>query len=149
MGRDPDHPLSLGEVGKCGVNVTSLADMEALFDGIPLGQVTTSMTINSPAAMIFAMYLVVAEKQGVGLAGALGNDSERHPERVHRPEGIHLPAAAVDAAHHRHLRVLRARSAALEHDLGQRVSHPRGGVDGAAGARLHLARRDRVRPVGD
>ena len=43
MGRDPDHPLSLGEVGKCGVNVTSLADMETLFDGIPLGQVTTSM----------------------------------------------------------------------------------------------------------
>ncbi len=77
MGRDPDHPLSLGEVGKCGVNVTSLADMEALFDGIPLGQVTTSMTINSPAAMIFAMYLVVADKQGVGwqaLAGTIQND---------------------------------------------------------------------------
>jgi methylmalonyl-CoA mutase N-terminal domain/subunit len=77
MGRDPDHPLSLGEVGKCGVNVTSLADMEALFDGIPLGQVTTSMTINSPAAMIFAMYLVVAEKQGVGwqaLSGTIQND---------------------------------------------------------------------------
>src|SRR5580658_3929735 len=62
MGRDPDHELSLGEVGKCGVNVTSLADMEALFDGISLGDITTSMTINSPAAMIFAMYLVVAER---------------------------------------------------------------------------------------
>ena len=64
MGRDPDHPLSLGEVGKCGVNITSLADMEALFDGIDLGGITTSMTINSPAPMIYAMYLVVAEKQG-------------------------------------------------------------------------------------
>ena len=64
MGRDPDHELSLGEVGKCGVNVTSLADMETLFDGIDLGAITTSMTINSPASMIFAMYLVVAEKQG-------------------------------------------------------------------------------------
>src|SRR3989442_11558982 len=64
MGRDPDHPLSLGEVGKCGVAVTSLADMETLFLGIDTGAVTTSMTINSPAAMIFAMYLVVAEKQG-------------------------------------------------------------------------------------
>jgi methylmalonyl-CoA mutase N-terminal domain/subunit len=77
MGRDPDHPLSLGEVGKCGVNVTTLADMEALFDGIPLGQVTTSMTINSPAAMIFAMYLVVAEQQGVSwdaLSGTIQND---------------------------------------------------------------------------
>src|SRR5689334_2692712 len=64
MGRDPDHELSLGEVGKCGVNVTSLADMERLFEGINVADITTSMTINSPAAMIFAMYLVVAEKQG-------------------------------------------------------------------------------------
>ncbi|MBZ5560740.1 MAG: methylmalonyl-CoA mutase family protein [Acidobacteriia bacterium] len=77
MGRDPDHPLSLGEVGKCGVNVTSLADMETLFDGITLGDITTSMTINSPAAMIFAMYLVVAEKQGADwktLSGTIQND---------------------------------------------------------------------------
>src|SRR5690349_10990095 len=77
MGRDPDHELSLGEVGKCGVNVTSLADMETLFDGIPLGEISTSMTINSPAAMIFAMYLVVAEKQGASwrtLSGTIQND---------------------------------------------------------------------------
>ena len=53
MGRDPDHPLSLGEVGKCGVSIMSLADMERLFDGISLGDITTSMTINSPAPMIF------------------------------------------------------------------------------------------------
>jgi len=65
MGRDPDHPLSLGEVGKCGVAVTSLADMETLFDGIPLDEVSTSMTINSPAAMLLAFYIAVAEKQGV------------------------------------------------------------------------------------
>src|SRR5215813_10830604 len=77
MGRDPDHELSLGEVGKCGVNVTSLADMETLFDGISLGGITTSMTINSPAAMIFAMYLVVAEKQGASwktISGTIQND---------------------------------------------------------------------------
>jgi methylmalonyl-CoA mutase N-terminal domain/subunit len=77
MGRDPDHELSLGEVGKCGVNVTSLADMETLFDGIALGDITTSMTINSPAAMIFAMYLVVAEKQGSDwkkISGTIQND---------------------------------------------------------------------------
>ncbi len=77
MGRDPDHELSLGEVGKCGVNVTSLADMETLFDGISLGDITTSMTINSPAAMIFAMYLVVAEKQGASwktISGTIQND---------------------------------------------------------------------------
>ena len=104
MGRDPDHPLSLGEVGKCGVSVTSLADMETLFDGISLADITTSMTINSPAAMIFAMYLVVAEQQGADWKTLSGHDPERHPQGVHRPEGIHLPAAAVDAAHHRHLR---------------------------------------------
>jgi methylmalonyl-CoA mutase N-terminal domain/subunit len=77
MGRDPDHELSLGEVGKCGVNITSLADMERLFDGITLGDITTSMTINSPAPMIFAMYLVVAEKQGADLkklSGTIQND---------------------------------------------------------------------------
>src|SRR5688572_24267229 len=77
MGRDPDHPLSLGETGKCGVNVTSLADTERLFDGIALGDITTSMTINSPAPMIFAMYLVVAEKQGADwktLSGTIQND---------------------------------------------------------------------------
>src|SRR5215471_665919 len=77
MGRDPDHDLSLGEVGKCGVNITSLADMETLFDGIRLGEITTSMTINSPAAMIFAMYLVVAEQQGADwrtLSGTIQND---------------------------------------------------------------------------
>jgi methylmalonyl-CoA mutase N-terminal domain/subunit len=77
MGRDPDHPLSLGEVGKCGVNVASLADMEAMFEGIPLDSVTTSMTINSPAAMVLAMYLVVAESQGVDwrvLSGTIQND---------------------------------------------------------------------------
>jgi methylmalonyl-CoA mutase N-terminal domain/subunit len=77
MGRDPDHPLALGEVGKCGVNVTSLADMEALFEGISLADITASMTINSPAAMIFAMYLVVAEQQGADwktLSGTIQND---------------------------------------------------------------------------
>jgi len=77
MGRDPDHPLSLGEVGKCGVAVTSLADMETLFDGIPLHQVSTSMTINSPAAMLLAFYIAVGEKQGVPqdqLSGTLQAD---------------------------------------------------------------------------
>jgi len=77
MGRDPDHAYSLGEVGKCGVSIASLADMERLFDGIRLGDITTSMTINSPAPMIFAMYLVVAEQQGASwktLSGTIQND---------------------------------------------------------------------------
>ncbi len=77
MGRDPDHSLSLGEVGKCGVSIASLADMERLFEGISLSDITTSMTINSPAPMIFAMYLVVAEQQGADwktLSGTIQND---------------------------------------------------------------------------
>ena len=76
-GYDTDDPRAAGEFGKCGVAVSSLADMETLFDGIPLGKVTTSMTINSPAAIIWAMYIVVAEKQGVPLdqiGGTLQND---------------------------------------------------------------------------
>lgn len=77
MGVDADDDSSLGEVGICGVAVSSLQDMETLFDGIPLDQVSTSMTINSPAAMIFAFYLAVAKKQGVSfdkLRGTLQND---------------------------------------------------------------------------
>jgi len=77
MGRDADDPMSEGEVGICGVAISSLADMEILFDGIPLDKVSTSMTINSPAIMIFAYYLAVAEKQGVPfekLRGTLQND---------------------------------------------------------------------------
>ena len=76
-GYDTDDPRAMGEFGKCGVAISSLADMETLFEGIPLGQVTTSMTINSPAAIIWAMYIAVAEKQGVALAdigGTLQND---------------------------------------------------------------------------
>jgi methylmalonyl-CoA mutase, N-terminal domain len=72
MGRDPDHALSLGEVGKCGVAVTSLEDMEILFEGIPLDRVSTSMTINSPAAMMLAFYILVGEKQGVPQAALSG-----------------------------------------------------------------------------
>lgn len=77
IGYDSDHPLSEGEVGKVGVAIDSLADMETLFDGIPLDKVSTSMTINAPAAVLLAMYIAVAEKQGVlpdKLDGTIQND---------------------------------------------------------------------------
>jgi len=77
IGYDSDHPLALGEVGKVGVAIDSLRDMETLFDGIPLDQVSTSMTINAPAAILLAMYIAVAEKQGVekkALRGTIQND---------------------------------------------------------------------------
>lgn len=77
MGRDSDHALSLGEVGKTGVAISSLADMEVLLDGIPLDKVSTSMTINAPASVLLAMYIAVAEKQGVSadkINGTIQND---------------------------------------------------------------------------
>lgn len=77
MGYDSDSPLARGEIGKCGVAIDSLKDMEILFEGIPLDKVTTSMTINPPAAVLLAMYIVVAEKQGVGpreIGGTIQND---------------------------------------------------------------------------
>ena len=76
-GYDSDAPEALGEFGKCGVAISSLADMEILFDQIPMGEVTTSMTINSPAAIVWAMYIAAAEKRGYKrqqLRGTLQND---------------------------------------------------------------------------
>ncbi|MGH8003100.1 MAG: acyl-CoA mutase large subunit family protein, partial [Limisphaerales bacterium] len=96
MGYDSDHPRSKGEVGVCGVAVDSLADMEIIFDGIDLGKVSTSMTINAPASVIFAMYLVVAEKQGVPFAklrGTLQNDILK--EYIAQKEWIYPPRPSI------------------------------------------------------
>ena len=96
MGYDSDHAMAEGEVGKCGVAVSSLADMEMLFEQIPLADVTTSMTINSPAAAIWAMYLVVAEKQGADwktLSGTLQNDILK--EYIAQKEYIYPPGPSM------------------------------------------------------
>src|ERR1700726_3442070 len=96
MGYDSDHALAEGEVGKCGVAISSLADMEVLFDQIPLADVTTSMTINSPAAAIWAMYLAVAEKQGADwkkLSGTLQNDILK--EYIAQKEYIYPPEPSM------------------------------------------------------
>ena len=96
MGYDSDHSLSEGEVGKCGVAISSLADMEVLFDKIPLANVTTSMTINSPAAAIWAMYLAVAEKQGADwkkISGTLQNDILK--EYIAQKEYIYPPEPSM------------------------------------------------------
>jgi methylmalonyl-CoA mutase N-terminal domain/subunit len=96
MGRDADDPWSEGEVGICGVAISSLQDMETLFSGIPLDKVSTSMTINSPAAMIFAYYLCVAEKQGVSfdkLRGTLQNDILK--EYIAQKEFIYPPEPSM------------------------------------------------------
>ena len=96
MGYDADSPLSEGEVGKCGVAVSSLADMEVLFDEIPLEQVTVSQTINAPASVLLAMYLVVAEKQGADwkkISGTLQNDILK--EYIAQKEWIYPIAPAM------------------------------------------------------
>lgn len=96
IGYDSDHALAQGEVGKVGVAIDSLADMEILFDGIPLGEVSTSMTINAPAAVLLAMYVAVAEKQGVdisNLRGTIQNDILK--EYVARGTYIFPPAPSL------------------------------------------------------
>lgn len=96
MGYDSDHPISEGEVGKCGVAISSREDMEVLFDGIPLDKVTTSMTINAPASMIFAFFLAAAEKQGIawrGIGGTLQNDILK--EYIAQKEWIYPPRPAM------------------------------------------------------
>ncbi|MCC6536845.1 MAG: methylmalonyl-CoA mutase family protein [Bryobacterales bacterium] len=96
MGLDSDDPGSLGEVGKCGVAISSLEDMETLFAGIPLDSVSVSMTINSPASILWAMYLTVAEKQGVAwtrLNGTLQNDALK--EYIAQKEFIYPPRPSM------------------------------------------------------
>jgi methylmalonyl-CoA mutase N-terminal domain/subunit len=96
MGYDADHALSEGEVGKCGAPISSLEDMEILFRGIPLGDVSVSMTINSPASVIWAMYLAVAEQQGVPwerLSGTLQNDILK--EYIAQKEYIYPPRPSM------------------------------------------------------
>ena len=96
MGYDADHAASEGEVGKCGVSISSLEDMEILFSGIPLGDVTVSMTINSPAPVIWAMYLAVAEKQGASwdrVSGTLQNDILK--EYIAQKEFIYPPRPSM------------------------------------------------------
>src|SRR5579862_9014573 len=96
MGYDADHPTSEGEVGKCGVSICSLEDMEILFREIPLADVTVSMTINSPAPIVWAMYLVVAEKQGVPwsrVSGTLQNDILK--EYIAQKEYIYPPRPSM------------------------------------------------------
>lgn len=95
-GYDTDHAMSLGEFGKCGVAVSSLADMEILLEGLPLDRVSTSMTINGPASIIWAMYIVAAEKKGIpreSLAGTLQNDILK--EFIAQKEYIYPPEPSL------------------------------------------------------
>ena len=148
MGRDSDDPRSLGEVGHCGVAIDSAADMEVLFQDIPLGDVTTSMTISGPAVPVFCMYLVAAERQGVDpavLNGTLQTDIFK--EYIAQKEWLFQPEP--------HLRLIGdlMEHCAAEHPRLQaavrlRLPHPRGRGHGRAGAGVHARGRVRLRGAG-
>ena len=149
MGHDSDAPQSLGEVGRCGVAIDSVEDMRTLFDGIDLGRVTTSMTINSPAPIVFAQYLVVAEEQGVPverLGGTLQNDILK--EYIAQKEFI-FPVQPSMRLVTDVVTFCAENVPALASHLGERLPHPRGGEHRGAGAGVHARRRLRVRRVGD
>ena len=149
LGLDSDDPRCLGEVGRTGVAIDTLDDMRTAFDGIPLDEVSTSMTINAPAAVLLLLYQLVGEEQGVAPGAAARHRPERHPQGVHRARELHLPARAVDAADDRPVRLLRRAHPALEHGLDLRLPLPREGLLGGPGGRLHARQRDGLRAGGD
>ena len=148
MGYDSDHTRSLGEVGREGVAVDTLDDMEQLFDGIPLGGVTTSMTINAPAAILLAFYVLVGEQQGVPpekLGGTIQTDILK--EYIAQKEwcfpiepAMRLVTDMIEWCTREH--------AALAPGLDLRLPHPRGRLDRPAGARLHAQGRLHLRRAG-
>ena len=115
-GYDPDHVLARGEVGKVGVSIVNKGDMHQLLDGIPLGEMNTSMTINATAAWLLALYVTVAEENDVAPRPTRRNDPERHHQGVPRPRHLRLPAGALDAPDRRHGRVHGQRDPEVESD---------------------------------
>ena len=148
MGRDADHLLARGEVGRVGVSICALHDMETLLDQLPLDRISTSMTINATASILLALYLVAAERRGVGwdkLNGTIQNDVLK--EYVARGTYIYPPRGSM--------RIITdifafatKRSSQLEHDLDLRLPHPRSRLDRGAGAGLYAGRRHRLRRGG-
>ena len=101
-GYDSDHPRVVGDVGKAGVAIDSVEDMKVLFDGIPLDQMSVSMTMNGAVLPVLAGYIVAAEEQGVSQDQLAGDHPERHPQGVHGPQHLHLSARAEHADRRRH-----------------------------------------------
>ena len=101
-GYDSDHPLARGEVGKVGVPISHLGDMRTLFDRIPLGEMNTSMTINATAAWLLALYVALADEQGVPRAQAARHDAERHHQGISLARHPRVSAGALHAADQGH-----------------------------------------------
>ena len=144
-GYDPDDPLARGEVGKVGVPVPHLGEMRTLFDGIPLDEMNTSMTINATAMWLLGMYLALADEQGVDPRAALGHDAERHRQGVPRPRYLHLPARRVEAAHRRPHLPTPCKHVPKWNPINVCPYHLAGsGRDTRAGARVRARDRDRA-----
>ena len=137
MGRDSDDLLAEGEVGRCGVAVDTLADVRDLFRGIDLGDVTTSMTINSPAAILLAMYVAAAQEAGVPshrLGGTIQNDILK--EYQAQKEYVFPPRPSMRIVTDM-IRYCSADMPAIPCRLSLRLPHPRGRLDSCPGARVH------------
>ncbi len=144
-GYDSDHPRVAGDVGMAGVAIDSIYDMRTLFSGIPLDQMSVSMTMNGAVLPVLALYIVAAEEQGVPhakLSGTIQNDILK--EFMVRNTYIYPPAPS-HAHHLRHLRLHLGRDAEVQFDLGLRLSHAGGRRDAGPRARLYARRRRRIR----
>ena len=122
-GYDSDHPRVVGDVGKAGVAIDTVEDMKILFDGIPLDKMSVSMTMNGAVIPILAFFIVAGEEQGVDRKLARRDHPERHPQGVHGPQHLHLPARAEHADRLGHLRLYQPRDAEVQLDLDLRLSH--------------------------
>ena len=145
MGYDSDSPKALGEVGKCGVAIDTLEDFLALIDDIPLDQVTTSMTINPPATVLWAMYCAAADIKGVPLTkigGTIQNDMLK--EFIAQKTFMCPPEPSVKLISDT-VEFGTKYVPALEHNQHQRLSHPGSGRHRRAGTGFHAARRHRIR----
>ena len=128
-GYDSDHERVVGDVGKAGVAIDSVEDMKILFDGIPLDQMSVSMTMNGAVLPILAFFIVAA-KSRASTAKARRDHPERHPQGVHGPQHLHLPARTEHADHVGHLRLYQPRDAAVQQHLDFGLSHAGSGGDG-------------------
>ena len=142
-GYDSDHPLAKGEVGKVGVPISHLGDMRMLFDGIPLGEMNTSMTINATAAWLLALYVALADEQGVARENAARHDAERHHQGISVARHLRVSAGAVDAADQGRDPVHDQGNAEMESDECLLLSPAGGRRDAGAGTRLRARHRHR------
>ena len=141
LGYDSDHELARPEVGRVGVAIDTNNDVDRLFEGLPLDQVSVNFTINATAPIILAMYLVAAERQGVAYKRPHRDAAKRHSEGVPGPQAFRLPSRPVDAAGGRRRRVLGPKLAQVQPHFNYRVPRPGGRLRRRPGARLDDGRR--------